>query len=180
MKPVARLVVSVSNGLDRACLLLAKAALVGMVGVIAVQVVARYGLNAPPAWTEELARYLMVWGGLLGATAAFRRAVDPAVVASAEAGRSLLAMASKLAIAAAVIIFIAPILYYSFFGPGFDPARSFLMRNLARTSSGLGINLVVVAAAIPTFCIVLLIHLAARLIAGPARAQVPPNAADIV
>lgn len=180
MNPVVRIVVSVSSGLDRVCLLFAKAALVGMVGVIAIQVVARYGLNAPPGWTEELARYLMVWGGLLGATAAFRRAADPAVVTSPETGRSLFTIASKVAITAGVIIFIAPILYYSFFGPGFDPGRSFLMRNFARTSSGLGLNLLAVAAAIPTFCTVILIHLAARMIAGPARTQVSPHAADIV
>lgn len=176
----ARHVVSASFWVDRACLLVAKAALAGMVCVIGVQVVARYGLNAPPGWTEELARYLMVWGGLLGATAAFRRAVDPAVVTPVESGRSLRAVASKLAIAAVVLIFLAPILHYSFFGPGLDPSRSFLMRNYARTSSGLGLNLVFIAAAIPTFCLVILLHLAARLIAGPLRAQVPPHAADLV
>ena len=40
-----------------------------MVVLIGVQVVARYVWAAPPGWTEEGARYAMVWAGLLGATA---------------------------------------------------------------------------------------------------------------
>lgn len=158
---------ALSAGIDRVCLFLAKSALVGMVCVIMLQVVARYGLRQPPVWTEELARYLMVWGGLLGATAAFRRALDPAVVRPDENGGDRRAMLAKLAIGATTVIFIAPILYFSLFGAGFDPARSFVMRLSARTSPGLGINLAFIAAAIPTVCTVLLIHLAARLAGGP-------------
>lgn len=179
MNAAARLACAASGVADRVSLSLAKLALVGMVGVIGVQVVARYGLHSPPGWTEELARYLMVWGGLLGATAAFRRAVDPAVVTPDESGVGWSSLFSRVAIAATVLIFVLPILYYSFFGPGMDPARSFLMRNYARTSSGLGLNLVFVAAAIPAFCIVTLIHLAARLAAGPAGKQGPSHASDL-
>jgi len=164
-------VVALSAWIDRACLLLAKAALVGMVCVIMLQVVLRYGLRQPPVWTEELARYLMVWGGLLGATAAFRRAVDPAVVRVNENAGDRRARFAKLAVGLTTVIFIAPILYYSLFGPGLDPARSFLMRMSARTSQGLGINLAFIAAAIPTVCLVILIHLAARIVGGP----IPPR-----
>ena len=168
MKPAARAILNASAALDAVCIALAKAALVGMVAVIMLQVVARYGLRSPPVWTEELARYLMVWGGLLGATAAFRRAADPAVARLDENAGNLRARFAKIVIAASVLIFLAPVLYYAFFGPGGDPARSFLMRNYARTSPGLGLNLVFVAAAIPAFCLILLVHLAARLIGGPA------------
>ena len=35
-------------------------------GLIAIQVVARYVFSEPPGWTEEGARYAMVWSGLLG------------------------------------------------------------------------------------------------------------------
>ncbi|MEX0954530.1 MAG: TRAP transporter small permease subunit [Rhizobiaceae bacterium] len=167
MSGIASMVVTASNGVDRVCLLLAKAALVGMVAAIALQIVARYGFHAPPSWTEELARYLMVWGGLLGATAAFRRGIDPAVVSRPETGRGWSARFARTMLAVSVLLLVTPILYFSIFGPGFDLARSFLMRNFARTSSGLGINLILIAAAIPTFCTVILIHLAARLVAGP-------------
>jgi TRAP-type C4-dicarboxylate transport system permease small subunit len=179
MSSFGRAIVATSNAVDRVCLTLAKAALVGMVGAIALQIVARYGLRSPPSWTEELARYLMVWGGLLGASAAFRRGIDPAVVRRDEAGSDRSARFAKIALAVSVLIFLAPILYYSFFGAGFDWSRSFLMRNLARTSSGLGLNLIFVAAAIPTFCIVILIHLAARVVAGPLKPQAV-HAPDIV
>jgi TRAP-type C4-dicarboxylate transport system permease small subunit len=37
------------------------------------QVIARYLLNAPPSWTEELANMLLVWVALLGASLAFVR-----------------------------------------------------------------------------------------------------------
>jgi TRAP-type C4-dicarboxylate transport system permease small subunit len=162
-------IVTLSAGIDRVCLLLAKAALLGMVGVIMVQVVSRYGLRQPPVWTEELARYLMVWGGLLGATAAFRRATDPAVVRADENARDRRALFAKLAIALTAAIFVGPILYYSLFGAGMDPARSFLMRMSARTSPGLVLNLAFIAAAIPTMCVVILIHVAARVLDGPLR-----------
>lgn len=180
MRPASRTILAASASLDRVCLTLAKAALVGMVAVIMLQVVARYGLHAPPVWTEELARYMMVWGGLLGATAAFRRAADPAVVRVDETGRSGRALLAKLAIAATVLILLAPILYFTFFGPDFDPGRSFLMRNYARTSQGLGINLIFVAAAIPVFSIVLLVHLAARLIGGPLASSMSGEQHDVV
>lgn len=179
MNRIGRAIVSTSNAVDSVCLTLAKAALVGMVAAIAVQVVARYGLRAPPSWTEELARYLMVWGGLLGASAAFRRGIDPAVTRRDETGNDRAAWFAKIALALSVLIFLLPILYYSFFGAGFDWSRSFLMRNLARTSSGLGVNLIFVAVAIPTFCIVILIHLAARIVAGPLQPKAT-HAPDIV
>lgn len=180
MNRAGRAIIATSNAIDSVCLTLAKTALVGMVAAIAVQIVARYGLRSPPSWTEELARYLMVWGGLLGATAAFRRAIDPAVVRRSETGPGWSAGFARAMLIVSVLLLVAPILYFSFFGPGFDPSRSFLMRNLARTSSGLGLNLIFVAAAIPTFCIVIIIHLAARIAGGPLRQQASDHAADIV
>ncbi|MEC9344531.1 MAG: TRAP transporter small permease subunit [Pseudomonadota bacterium] len=171
MKKAATIIVAASGALDRLCRLFAKAALVGMVLVIWLQIVARYGLRSPPAWTEELARYLMVWGGLLGATLAFRRGADPSIVRADERAGNLAAIAAKVAVAVTVVIFIVPIIHYSFFGQNFDPTRSFMMRSAARTTPGLGINLAFVAAAIPTSCIILLIHLAARLVDGPIRTQ---------
>lgn len=180
MSSIGRAIVATSNAVDSVCLTLAKAALVGMVAAIALQIVARYGLQSPPSWTEELARYLMVWGGLLGASAAFRRGIDPAVTQRPETGKGRSAQFARITLAFCVLLFLLPILYFSIFGPGFDPSRSFLMRNLARTSSGLGMNLIFIAAAIPTFCIVVIIHLGARLVGGPLKTQATEHAADIV
>ena len=44
-----------------------------MVVLIGSQVGFRYVLNEPLAWTEEVARHLMIWSALLGAAVAYRR-----------------------------------------------------------------------------------------------------------
>lgn len=47
--------------------------------VVAVQVVCRYGFNASLFWSEELARYLLIWLTFLGSTCAYRRRVHPSI-----------------------------------------------------------------------------------------------------
>lgn len=44
----------------------------GMTSVVFLGVFFRYILKAPLPWSEELARYLMVWGASLGSFVAFR------------------------------------------------------------------------------------------------------------
>ena len=41
---------------------------------VVVQIIARYVFSSPPVWTEDVARYAMVWTGLLGATLSFKKA----------------------------------------------------------------------------------------------------------
>ena len=96
---------------DRICLALAKAALVGIALVILLQVTARYGMRSPYAWTEELARYLMVWGGLLGATCAFRRGLDPVIVSVTSASSARHQLLARVALVAALAIFLVPVLH---------------------------------------------------------------------
>ena len=43
-----------------------------MVVVVTWQVVSRYALGDPSAWTEEVARMLLIWVGLLGGVYAYR------------------------------------------------------------------------------------------------------------
>ncbi len=50
-----------------------------MTVVVAVQVFSRYVLNQSLFWSEELARYLLVWLSFLGASVAYRRKVHPGV-----------------------------------------------------------------------------------------------------
>lgn len=50
-----------------------------MVLVVAAQVFCRYLLNHSLFWSEELARYLLVWLTFLGATVAYRRGLHPSV-----------------------------------------------------------------------------------------------------
>lgn len=50
-----------------------------MIGVVAAQVFFRYVLNHSLFWSEELARYILVWLTFLGATVAYRRGVHPRI-----------------------------------------------------------------------------------------------------
>jgi len=46
---------------------------VALVSSVAWQVLSRYLLADPSPWTEELARFLLIWIGMLGASYAFRQ-----------------------------------------------------------------------------------------------------------
>lgn len=51
----------------------------GMATVVAVQVFFRYVLNHSLFWSEELARFLLVWLTFLGASAAYHRRAHPGI-----------------------------------------------------------------------------------------------------
>lgn len=59
--------------LDRAVSGLLAALLILMVLAVTWQVVSRYLLGSPSGWTEELARFLLIWIGLFGGTLAYQR-----------------------------------------------------------------------------------------------------------
>ena len=46
-----------------------------LVAAVSWQVVSRYVFSAPSSWTEEVARFLLIWIGVLGAAYAFRTGV---------------------------------------------------------------------------------------------------------
>ena len=46
-----------------------------MVIAVSWQVISRYVFSSPSSWTEEVARFLMIWIGVLGAADAFRTGV---------------------------------------------------------------------------------------------------------
>jgi len=62
---------SFRNLLNRLILSISSFALMLLVITVTWQVFSRYVLNDPSNWTDELARYLMVWFGLLGASYLF-------------------------------------------------------------------------------------------------------------
>ena len=57
--------------LDRLILFISSFALMLLVATVTWQVFSRYVLNDPSNWTDELARYAMIWLGLLGASYLF-------------------------------------------------------------------------------------------------------------
>jgi TRAP-type C4-dicarboxylate transport system permease small subunit len=46
-----------------------------MVAAVSWQVISRYVFSSPSSWTEEVARFLLIWIGVLGAAYAFRTGV---------------------------------------------------------------------------------------------------------
>lgn len=156
-----------SAAVDRVCLTLAKLALVAMVLTVLLQIWARYGFDFPFTWTEELARYLMIWAGLLGATCAFKRKLDPRVITPKDTGTGAGADAMRwlrLGVSALAIgIFLLPVLYYSFYGPNMNFERGFMWRSSNRFSPGLGINMALVGSVVPLSCGIILLHLIAQI-----------------
>ena len=144
--------------LDRIALAGAVLALLTMVGAVLFQIVARYVFAQPPFWTEELARYGMIWAGCLGATVAFRRLADPRVADLSAHPRPVLRRISALAMALAAAGFLGPILWYGLFGPGMNPARGHIARMARRTSEALDVPLSWVAAAPAVMAALILIH----------------------
>jgi len=58
--------------LDQLLKILVSACMALMVVVVTWQVVSRYALGDPSQWTEEVARMLLIWVGLLGGVYAYR------------------------------------------------------------------------------------------------------------
>lgn len=156
----------VSDGLDRIAAVVAVTALAVLVGAVMLQVVARYAFNQPPSWTEELARYAMIWAGLIGATLSFKRRFDPALF-NGTAGSSWRAAAAGAIRSLVVLAYLLPILWHSFFGPGANFARGFLTRHSRTTADALDFSTFWVAIAVPIMIVVILVHLVARW-CGPA------------
>ncbi|MGB0188486.1 MAG: TRAP transporter small permease, partial [Aequoribacter sp.] len=63
---------ALTQWLDRGFRVLLVGLMAGMVTAVCWQVISRYALNDPAAWTEEMARFLLMWIGLLGACYAYR------------------------------------------------------------------------------------------------------------
>lgn len=84
-----------------------------MSGVIFMQVVFRYVFHAALPWSEELARYLMVWSTFLGASLGIRRR---ALIGMEVLVKALPKLATRIALELVTvfqIIFLAVVLFYS-------------------------------------------------------------------
>lgn len=87
--------------------------LITMTLVVFSQVVARYVLQAPLSWSEELARFLLMWLSMLSAAYAFKTNSHFALrllVANLPAKARRLV---TLCVHAIVVLFFAVLLYYS-------------------------------------------------------------------
>lgn len=141
--------------MDRFCRLTAVGFLTVMLVLVLFQVVARYLFQSVPVWTEEAARYCMVWGGLLGATVAFRADSEPRLIHPPKSGPRWKIAGAAWIRSLGVVVFLGPVFYHS---------GTFLMRTWHRTSEGLGISIMWVVLVVPVAIAVIFFHILAKLI----------------
>lgn len=155
-----QLIIQTSNALDALIFRIATIALVLLVAVVLLQVVARYLFFQPPVWTEEAARYLMIWAGLMGATLSFKRGFDPTLARPEKSNGPQ--VTARVVQTIAVLVFVLPALFFTVFGPGGRVSRGYLMHHVRTQAETLDIATIYVAAAVPISMLVILLHLAAR------------------
>ena len=118
--------------------------MVALVAAVSWQVVSRYGFASPSSWTEEVARFLLIWIGVLGAAYAFRTGVHLGldVLPKKLSGNS--AQALKLFTLLAVMVFSVAVLII---GGG---SLVVLTWELRQHSAVLGLPIAFVYSVIPT------------------------------
>ncbi|KAA9134117.1 TRAP transporter small permease [Marinihelvus fidelis] len=62
-----KLLTPLADGLEAVLKHVLVALMVALVGAVSWQVISRYVFSAPSSWTEEVARFLLIWVSLLGA-----------------------------------------------------------------------------------------------------------------
>ncbi|MDB4053167.1 TRAP transporter small permease subunit [Octadecabacter sp.] len=130
---------------------------------VVVQIIARYAFSSPPVWTEDVARYAMVWTGLLGATLSFKTQSDAVLMQSVFPDSPHgLAFFAKAVQSVAVLTFILPVIYFCFVGLRGGFAKGYLARQSGLTADTLGIPMAWISVAVPVSMIIILIHLFAR------------------
>lgn len=136
-------------------------AIVGSLVVVAMwQVIARYFLAQPPVWTEELARYLMVWGALLGGSCAFRAHADPSLFPGQRERGGLVSVLRAIG----AFTFIAPILWFSVLGLNGKVGSGYIGRLMGREAETLDVSMALFGMAIPIAFALILVHLLADLV----------------
>jgi len=168
---VRRILARGSYYLDLGCQYVATGFFIALLVLVVFQVVTRYVLHNAPVWTEEVARYCMVWGGLLGATVAFKEGSDPFLVPPPTKGNPLWLSGARILRAMATVAFLGPILYHS---------DKFLLRTWQRSTEALGIPTAFITIAVPLAVAIIFFHLLAQLLGRSEPSEVKAeNAMDI-
>lgn len=171
-------ILKTSNGIHAFTRRVAIFAVCLMFLTVMLQVVARYIFSNPPVWTEDVARYAMVWSGLLGATLSFKTRSDAVLMQSVFPGRPhLMGLFAEAVQSAAVLTFVLPVIYFCFVGLRGGFSKGYLARQAGLTADTLGIPMAWISVSVPLAMIIILIHLAARW-AGEQSPEAPENELD--
>ncbi len=156
------LLIRMSAALNRLCMAASVGFLIVMLVLVAIQVIARYGFSAPPQWTEEAARYAMVWAGLLGATVSFHEKFDPVLIRVRPGYMGVPPLAWRLVRLLAVLLFACPVLYFS---------PDILLLHIHRHTESLQFNSAIVIFVVPLMAGIILFHAVAELLARGNEAE---------
>jgi len=161
---------SIARGLDRVSVQLNRVGLV--VAVLAVlvmfaaaswQVFARYLLAQPPVWTEELARFSVVWGGMMGASCAYKLRADPTLFPEALKLTGPLGVMTTVIRGLGVSIFAGATLWFCLFGAGMNLSRGYIGRLAGRQAETMDVPMMVFGIAIPIALTFILVHVLADI-----------------
>jgi TRAP-type C4-dicarboxylate transport system permease small subunit len=166
---------------DRAVRALLALLLAVMVASVTWQIVSRYLLVSPSSWTEELARFMLIWIGLVGGAYAYRRGMHLGLELLAER----LPVRTRPLHAALVHVAVGVFAAIALVGGGGNLVA--LTYSLSQYSPGLELPMAVVYLALPLAGVLILIYAIAGVAdsfrgnAGAAadgdgrfRANVPP------
>jgi TRAP-type C4-dicarboxylate transport system permease small subunit len=149
MKKIINFVGMLSSKLEAIAKMISILAIIGMLIVIILQIVARYIFASPPTWTEEIGKLLMIWGGLLGTSIAFKRRAD-IILYNPRNKNGLVDLLRRVIRFSAVLMFTGVILYHS---------PSFLLRSLSVDFFGIqGVSVIWATSAVPCFIALIFIH----------------------
>ena len=135
-------------GVNRALMI---AALAVMAIIVLANVLTRYLSNYSIPWSEELARYLMIWLTFLGIGPVLRLGGHVAIDTLQDSLRPSTARVLRLLIVAAVAVFCAVLAYFG---------SVYVGRTWMQATAVMEIPFALVAAAVPTGMVLALWHLA--------------------
>ena len=101
----------ISNIMNRITEVILVIVLTAMAVVVFLQVIFRYVLNFPLFWTEEFARYCLVWASLLGSSVAVKRGQHIAVTIFLERFPPALHRVLQITALVAVAVILTVILW---------------------------------------------------------------------
>jgi TRAP-type C4-dicarboxylate transport system permease small subunit len=154
MKKIIKFIGILSSKLEAIAKIASILAIIGMLIVITLQIAARYIFASPPTWTEEIGKLLMIWGGLLGTSIAFKRRAD-IILYNPRNKKGLVDILRRVIRFSAVLMFTGVILYHS---------PSFLSRSLGVDFFGIqGVSVIWATSAVPCFIALIFIHNLAQL-----------------
>lgn len=145
--------------------------MLALVGAVLWQVFTRYVLAAPSSWTEELARFLLIWVSLLGAVHAFRNGMHLGLDVLAARTRGSIAKWLNILILAAVTFFSLAVLVLG--GTGLV----LLTWELSQSSAALGLPMALVYMVAPLAGLLICVYALAAM--RETLAGRPPDSAAL-